>query len=551
MLRRLHIENYVLVDSLETSFPEGLVILTGQTGAGKSLLLGALSLLTGARADVSLLSDKQRNCVVEGDFDVPDGIVRFSEDGGFDVDGPVLTLRRVIAPSGRSRAFVNDCPVQLPLLQELSSILVDIHSQHQTLRLSDKAYRLEMLDRYAGNAALLESHADAYRKVRSLRAALEELEERSRRGEEEREYEASRLKRLVDAALRSGELSSLEAEEKILSNAEAIKSGLGRIEEINSPLEGEGLESGLREVEKLLSRTSAFVPSLASLAERVDSLRVELADIMDEVSSLNLSTELSESRLEAVQDRISDLHDLMRVFGVSSEEELISLRDELSSKAGESEDLSFRISALRKELKAAGTLEEDLSSKLHASRAAAAVPFAEAVTATLRSLELERGRFSVELQRDETSPSGADRAVFLFSADGNEANDASKTASGGELSRIMLSLKAVMSGYMHLPTMVFDEIDSGVSGSAADKMGSLICAMGANMQIFAITHLPQVAAKGAAHYLVTKSSASDRPVTSIRRIEGEDRVLEIARMLSGSTVTGEAVANARVLLVTN
>ena len=547
MLHRLTIGNYVLVDSLETEFPGGLVIMTGQTGAGKSLLVGALSLLLGAKADASVLSDPGKNCVVEGVFDLPD-IPSLPEECEFEPDGELITVRRVIAPSGRSRAFVNDCPVAVGALQQLAAHLVDIHAQADTARLSDKSYRLDMLDRYAGSAALLAEYGEAYSATRKIRQQLDGLKEEARRLDADREYDAARYRTLAEAALRQGEAEELEAEEKLLANAEEIKSGLCRIESLYDSPEGEGIDTLLREVEKQLGKTAGYVPSLESYTERLSSVRIELDDIVSDIASLNASMDVSEDRLEAVRERLSTLYELRRRFGVTTDEELIAIRDELAARVGGGEDLADRIVALERSLKQSQAREDELAAKLQSARATAAPSFAEAVSTLLRGLELERAVFSVSLQPAPSGPSGRDEAVFRFSATGVDPEDMSKVASGGERSRIMLSLRAMMSRYMQLPTLIFDEIDTGVSGSAADKMGSLICKMGDNMQIFAITHLPQVAAKGRAHYLVSKTLEGDRALTSIRRIDGEERVGEIARMLSGSAITPEAVANARRLL---
>lgn len=547
MLHRLTIGNYVLVDSLETEFPGGLVIMTGQTGAGKSLLVGALSLLLGAKADASVLSDDTKNCVVEGVFDLPDD-PSLPEQCGFEPDGELITVRRVVAPSGRSRAFVNDCPVAVGALQELGVHLVDIHAQADTMRLSDKSYRMNMLDRYAGDEELLGKYREAYSATRKIREQLDSLRGEARRLDADREYDIARYRTLSEASLREGEAEELEKEEKLLANAEEIKSGLCRIENLYDSPEGEGIDNLLREAEKQLGKTASFVPSLEGYVERLSSVRIEIDDIVSDIASLNASMDVSEDRLEAVRDRLSTLYELRRRFGVNTDEELIAIRDELAGRVGGGEDLADRIAVLEKDLRRAESLEDECAGKLNAARAAAAPSFAKATTELLRGLELERAVFSVSLQPASSGPSGRDEAVFRFSANGTEPEDLSKVASGGERSRIMLSLRAMMSRYMQLPTLIFDEIDTGVSGSAADKMGSLICSMGENMQIFAITHLPQVAAKGRVHYLVSKKMTGDRAETSIERITGEERVAEIARMLSGSAITPEAVANARRLL---
>ena len=550
MLKALSVRNYVLIDSLEIDFPEGLIIITGQTGAGKSIILGALSLLMGAKADAAAIADGADNCVVEAIFGAPDDarLKRILEEN--DLEDGELTIRRVVNRSGRSRAFVNDCPVNLPLLTELSSRLVDIHSQHQNLALADRQFQLSVLDLYAGDSALLEGYREAYAALRGLRSELSGAEDRLRRLNADREYNEVRFRRLEAAALRDGELEELEAEQQRLANAGEIKENLCEVEGFFSPADDmPSPDSGLRRSINTLSKLSKYLPEAEALSERLASVRIELADIASEVSAVNSRTEVSTERLQAVEDRLSTLYGLMKSYSCSSVAGLIAERDRYSEELFDTDSLEMRRQELEKEVAAAESRLEGLASRLHAARLAAAPLFSEAVVKSLRFLELDRAVFSVSLSEIPAGPSGADSVQFLFSADGRDPADLSKCASGGELSRIMLSLKAMMAKYMEMPTLIFDEIDSGVSGSAADRMGSMICEMGRDMQVFAITHLPQVAAKGDAHYLVTKSAGPDgRTVSSIEPLDREGRVRELARMLSGSVVTDAAVANARALL---
>ena len=550
MLKALSVRNYVLIDSLETSFPEGLVIITGQTGAGKSIILGALSLLMGAKADAAAIADGAESCVVEAVFEAPDdarlnGILEEN-----DIEGGELTIRRVVNRSGRSRAFVNDCPVNLPLLTEISSRLVDIHSQHQNLALADRQFQLSVLDLYAGDSALLEEYRGAYAALRGLRSDLSGTEERLRHLNADREYNEARFRRLEAAALRDGELEELEAEQQRLANAEQIKESLCEVEGFFSP--GDDVpspDSGLRRSINTLSKLSRYLPEAESLSGRLASLRIELADIASEVSEMNSRMEVSTDRLQAVEERLSTLYGLLKSHSCRTVAELIAERDRYSDALFDTDSLEMRRHELERAVAEAEERLGGLAAQLHAARARAAAPFSEAVTRSLHFLELDRAVFSVSLSEVPAGPSGTDTVQFLFSADGRDPADLSKCASGGELSRIMLSLKAMMAKYMEMPTLIFDEIDSGVSGSAADRMGSMICDMGRDMQVFAITHLPQVAAKGDAHYLVSKSEGPDgRTLSSIEALDREGRVRELARMLSGSVVTDAAVANARALL---
>ena len=544
MLKSLQIRNYVLIDSLDVVFPEGLVIITGQTGAGKSILLGALSLLLGSKADTSVIGSHGDNCVVEALFRVPesDSVMReLLHDNDLEDDSGELLIRRVVSSTGRSRSFINDSPVSLQILQSVTTRLVDIHSQHQTLMLSDKSFQLSMLDSFAGNGSLLERCGALYRRVRELDREITGLKDKIARIEEEKDYLQSRWKRLDEAHLVDGELESLEEEQGLLANAESVKESLSGVETLLDT-------ASLKEARKLLEKASRFVPSAAALAERLESARVELNDIQDEVSEIDSRTEVSAERLEAVESRMSLLYDLMKRYSASSVEELITMRDSLSASLDGAEEINDRLEDLLKEKKVVEEEFLSVSKALHESRCSAAGRFCSEILSSLRSLELDRAVFDVDLVETPSGETGRDGVRFLFSASGSNPVEVAKCASGGELSRLMLSLKAMMARFASMPTLVFDEIDSGVSGSVADKMGQMICSMGKDMQVFAITHLPQVAAKGDAHYLVEKSFEDNGAVTSVRLLDGEERVMEIARMLSGSHVSAAAIQNAKALL---
>ncbi len=544
MLKSLQIRNYVLIDSLDVVFPEGLVIITGQTGAGKSILLGALSLLLGSKADTSVIGSHGDNCVVEALFRVPesDSVMRdLLHENDLDDDSGELLIRRVVSSTGRSRSFINDSPVSLQILQSVTTRLVDIHSQHQTLMLSDKSFQLSMLDSFAGNGSLLERCGSLYRRVRELDKEITGLKDKIARIEEEKDYLQSRWKRLDEAHLVEGELESLEEEQGLLANAESVKESLSGVETLLDT-------ASLKEARKLLEKASRFVPSAAALAERLESARVELNDIQDEVSEIDSRTEVSAERLEAVESRMSLLYDLMKRYSASSVEELITMRDSLSASLDGAEEINDRLEDLLKEKKVVEEEFLSVSKALHESRCSAAGRFCSEILSSLRSLELDRAVFDVDLVETPSGETGRDGVRFLFSASGSNPVEVAKCASGGELSRLMLSLKAMMARFASMPTLVFDEIDSGVSGSVADKMGQMICSMGKDMQVFAITHLPQVAAKGDAHYLVEKSFEDNGAVTSVRLLDGEERVMEIARMLSGSHVSAAAIQNAKALL---
>ncbi len=543
MLYSLSVSNYILIGSLETTFPEGLIIITGETGAGKSILLGALALALGAKADASMVGPQGENCVVEAEFSLDEPVRGILEANDLPCEGDRLIIRRVVGKSGRSRSFVGDEPIPVGVLQELSARLVDIHSQHQTLQLADGRFRMEALDLYAGCADLKASCGAAWAQVLSLRRRLEDLRGRRIQAQKDREYNQALWEKLSQAQLRDGELEELEAEQKQLAHAEEIKELLCNAEALfSNEMAAPALQ--VREAQKLLEKAARFIPSLEELVQRLESARLELEDISAEVESLNSRTEASPARLEQVEERLSLLYGLMHKHGAGTLQELIAERDRLEALVLDASSLSDEEASAQKELASAEKQHLQLAQELHRKRQEAAGAFAQAIQTQLRALELDHAVFQVSLEAIEPGADGMDSVQFLFSSTGRTPGDVSKWASGGELSRIMLSLKAMMARYRQMPTLVFDEIDTGVSGSAADKMGSLVCSMGADMQVFAITHLPQVAAKGHAHYLVSKQ----QDVTSVRCLGPEERVQEIARMLSGSTITPAAIANAQALL---
>ena len=561
MLKALHIKNYVLIDSLDIGFPAGLVIITGQTGAGKSILLGALSLVMGSRADSSVIGAAGDNCVVEAEFEVndEDGSLRqYLDENEIDFD-PVdgkgqLTIRRILNSNGRSRSFVNDSPAPLKVLSMLSSRLIDIHSQHETMLLRDKQFQMSMLDHFAGDSGLLQSCRTRWERLTGLKNDLDEVNANLSRTNAEKDYNQAQFERLDSAHLKDGELEELETEQKQLANAEEIKSSLYQVENYFSPSGDDAqddrmsIDSMLKDSSRILDKLSSYIPSVSALSERIESARLELDDVLSEVSDLESGTEISDERLQEVEERLSLLYDLLKKYSCTQVSELIELRDRLSESLADTSVLEARKSALEKEI---GEAEKDLAdacSDLHDARAKAVPGFSENICNSIRSLELDRAVFDVVLEPGKPGPDGSDTILFRFSSTGKSPVDVAKCASGGEMSRIMLCLKAMMARYTNMPSMIFDEIDTGVSGSVADKMGSMICSMGDYMQVFAITHLPQVAAKGDAHYIVTKEFDGDRAISSIRKISGEDRVMEVARILSGSRVTPEAIANAKSLL---
>ena len=553
MLSRLEIHNYILIDSLETDFPEGLVIISGQTGAGKSILLGALNLLAGGKADASMISEGAQNCIVEAVFTaVPDSVKGMLEEAGVEWNDGELVIRRLVAASGRSRAFINDCPVPVQLLSAAATSPFYIHSQRATMDLLDPFRQMDLLDRFAGNLELRGRYSASYSRLIGLKDRSRDLSETLARLNREKDYNEAQFRQLDSAAIKEGEMEELEAEQKKLANAEDIQTGLFGILERLNPSDGESLsaDSSLKEAVKVLNRLSAYVPAAEGLSSRLESLRIELEDVLSEISDIVSTVDSSPDRLAKVDDRMSLIYSLYQKFSCSGEAELIALRDDYRNRLVNTGQIEEELAALQEEIRQEEKICDKLASALTESRLKASAPFSAKVQEMIRGLELQQAVFSVDISRTQNAGRyGRDNIVFLFSSTGRNALPVAKCASGGEMSRIMLCLKALMARFVSMPTLIFDEIDTGVSGSVADKMGSMICSMGKDMQVFAITHLPQVAAKGDAHYLVTKALQGDgRTVSSVTRLDDKDRVMEIARMLSGSSVTGAAVANAEALL---
>lgn len=537
MLTRLSISNYALISSLDITFPDGLIIITGETGAGKSILLGALSLILGKRADASVFSDTSRNCVVEAEF----------HDRR---TGEEYILRRVITPAGRSRSFLNDEPVSLTDLAAISSRIIDIHEQHQHLLLTDPDFRLGVIDHFAGTAPLLEEYRRVYGEYESKDSEIRSLEDSIAEAERDSEYRRFQLGRLQEARLVSGEQEALESEQKVLAHAEDIRSGL---ESAYSSLNPEELSVAqlLKDAAARLSKYSSYDSRLQPLADRLDSCRIEVSDIEREIEDISSGITVSPERLEAVEERMSLIYSLQRKYGCDSVDALIALRDSLAASLSGTEEQQERLAKLKKELEVLGRRRRELADRLSEQRRGACDALSSELQEDIRSLEMPHAVFrAVVTPTEKLTLSGGDRLDFMFSANGPASlRDISKVASGGELSRVMLSLKGLLARYTSLPTMIFDEIDTGVSGRIADKMGDMIGRMGERMQIFAITHLPQIASKKGTHYLVYKEFGTDgTAATGIRRLDGEERVAEVARMLSGSELTSAAVENARELL---
>lgn len=550
MLKSLAISNYALIESLEISFPDGLIIITGETGAGKSILLGAISLLLGSKADKDILKDGNRNCVVEATFTIdsnPETDSLFLENSL--EPSREIVIRRVVSPNGRTRSFVNDEPVSLSFLKDISEKIIDIHAQHEHLLIGDSKFQLSVLDSYANNSHLLERYRSHYTRVKDLEREYVKLNDKLAKEELELEYNKFQYNLLEDAKLSVGELEEIESEFNLLSNAEEVKSSLYQMTELLN-VDGLSVVQNLKEIAAIASKISAALPKAGQLSERVESCRIELKEIERELATMAEAVNINPERASVLEDRMTTLYDLLKRHKVSTIEELIGIRDELSGKLfmrdsirEKLEELTLNIEKSREEMK-------ESSLELSKSRAEASSGFSAEMISKIRELEMPHAQFEVRHELcEDYNFYGKDSITLYFSANKNvPAKELSRVASGGELSRIMLCLKAIMAG-QGMPTLIFDEIDSGVSGSIADKMGLLIDGLSQKMQVFAITHLPQIASKGECHLLVFKEILQvGSTVTKIKKIEKEERVMEIARMLSGTELTLAAVANARVFL---
>jgi DNA repair protein RecN (Recombination protein N) len=549
MLRNLVVENYALISSLEIEFRKGLTIITGETGAGKSILLGALSLLTGKRADSNVLYDKEKKCIVEGTFDISTyHLENFFDDNGIDYEREAI-VRREISSSGKSRAFINDTPVTLEILSDFGKKLIDIHSQHQNLELANSLFQMMVIDNYAGNTVLLASYKKLFDEYRNLSSKFRLLTENAGKMKDELEYTRFQFHQLNDAKLLPGELEELESELEKLTHAEEIKTGLGAV---LSLLEGD-TAPGLQLVKDSISQLSKiyrFLEGGEELYRRLESSYIDLKDVVHEIGILNDHHDPDPDAIARVNDRLNLLYGLIKKHRVQGIDELIVLRENLAGKIRETDSLDFNLEETEKQVAAKKKELTELSLQLRSKRSGSIGLFRDKVKELLREVGIPRAEFEViiEVLADFTDK-GSDRIQFLFSANKNSTpQEISRVASGGELSRLMLCIKSLLVDASGLPTLVFDEIDTGVSGDIAGRVGNIISRMAGKMQIINITHLPQVASKGENHYLVYKTEEDHATVTRMKLLSPEERRMEIARMLSGEAVTQAAIDNARELL---
>lgn len=555
MLTNLHIENYALIQHLDIDFRSGFSVITGETGAGKSIILGAIALLLGQRADSKSIKTGEKRCVIEATFEVGAyGLESFFSENELDFDGQECIIRRELTSAGKSRSFINDTPASLSQLKELGEYLIDVHSQHKNLLLGKEDFQMSVLDILGKNEDLLSKYKSEYSQYKSLVSQLADAKEKALTARNDEEYIRFQVDQLVEADLKEGEQVELEEESETLSHAEDIKSALYEAQQCmqgsdDSPYDALQL---LNQAMRSLQNISGVFNSAEEYVERMDSCIIELKDISDEIERKADNIEFNPQRLDWVNDRLSTIYSLEKKHSVDSVEELLQLQNELEEKLLLIDNSDELIEELSEKCEAQYKKVLALAEKLSASRRKAAKVVEKSMVEKLLPLGMPNVRFSVSFIDGEKklTSAGFDHIAFLFSANKNaELKDISQVASGGEIARVMLSLKALIAGAVKLPTIIFDEIDTGVSGSIAEKMAKIMREMGDNnRQVISITHLPQIAALGMSHYKVYKEDNEDSTVSHIVELTSEERVEEIAHMLSGENLTQAALDNARSLL---
>lgn len=550
MLRSLYIQNYALIEKLDISFGAGFSVITGETGAGKSIILGAIGLLLGQRAEVKAIRQGASKCVIEARFDISAyGMEPFFEDNELEYEEECI-LRREVYASGKSRAFINDTPASLVQMKELGEQLIDVHSQHQNLLLNKEGFQLNVLDILSHNDEQLSAYQSLYREWKQAQQELADLIARAEQNKADEDYIRFQLEQLEEANLSAGEQEELEQETDMLSHAEEIKAGLFRVGQLLTSDEG-GLLAGLKEsLNTMLGLQKVYSPA-TELAERLESTYIELKDVSQEVSSQEEDVEFNPDRLEEVNDRLNLIYTLQQKHRATTVEELLTLAEEYAAKLAAITSYDERIGELTTLCDTLYNKVRKQAAALTKARTGAAREVEKQMASRLVPLGMPNVRFQVEMGiRKEPGVHGEDTVNFLFSANKNGSlQNISSVASGGEIARVMLSIKAMIAGAVKLPTIVFDEIDTGVSGEIADRMADIMQEMGEqDRQVISITHLPQIAARGCAHYKVYKQDNETETNSHIRRLADEERVEEIAHMLSGATLTEAALNNAKALL---
>ncbi len=549
MLQQLIIDNYALIDHTDLTLDGGMSVITGETGAGKSIMLGALGMLLGQKADAQALLDKTRKCVVEATFDIADyGLEDIFAEADMEYDD-VTIIRREIQPNGKSRAFVNDTPATVAFLKELGAHLIDIHSQHQNMLLSQTGFHLDVVDSMAKTQSEVAAYAAAYAQMRAKQQELQELKELNARQGKELDYNRFVLGELENAKLEEpDELERLERQQEMQDKAEEIKENIAMA--INA-LDGDesGIVHQLGDMGRNLDRVSHFLPQEADIVSRVETARIDLDDIRQTLRDVIEKVDFDPEEQRRLTDRLNILNTLTQKHGVATVGELMSIRDELRKKVAAVDSFDERLQELTEELQALTSAAQTKADTLSEKRQSVFADITSQIESQLHEMGMANAKFVVSHAKSDLGPNGQDDIRFLFAANKNgEPTDIARVASGGEMSRVMLSIKSLLSQTKSLPTIIFDEIDTGVSGDVADKMGKIMSGMATHMQVLAITHLPQVAAKGHKHYKVYKEDTDERTISHIKQLTDDDRVTEIAKMLSGATVSDAALANARELL---
>lgn len=549
MLKQLHISNYALIDELAVRFEPGFNVITGETGAGKSILLGALGFALGNRTDTNVLYDKDKKCVVEAHFELDDETMKhFFEENDLDFESDCI-VRRELSPQKKSRAFVNDTPVSLQILKDLGCRLVDIHSQHDSLLLTDADFQLKLLDDIAGNETLLTDYQAEFSNYNDIRSRIKELKELSNKNGAENDYLKFQLNELDTSDLKEDEYTDIEQTLRVMENAEEIKMLLVNA---NGLLDGSehAILGQTNSLSNTIQRMRHLLPDTESMSERIDNLIVELKDIAYDLHRKEAETSFDEGQLQTLQERYDLLNRLMMKHRLKDFADLIALRDSLREKVNAFENVDEAIEQAEEQLSISEKHLTKLAHALHENRCRAATVFSEKVTTLVRQLAMPFAQFGIAVESQDTFDSkGNDTIRFLFTANkGIAVDDLSRVASGGELSRLMLSIKSAVSSYNYVPSLIFDEIDTGVSGEVAAKIGNIMQQMGQAVQIIAITHLPQVASKAEHHYFIYKDNAGERTSSQIRLLTVDERISEIAKLLSNDHVTPEALRAAEVLM---
>ena len=550
MLKQLYIKNFTLIDELNISLYPGFSVITGETGAGKSIILGAIGLLLGNRADSKAIKAGRDRCVIEAHFDLSRyGMQKFFDDHDIDYDADDTIIRRELTAAGKSRAFINDTPVPLTCMRELGEQLVDIHSQHQNLLLQKEDFQLNVVDIIAQDADQLKVYQKEYRAYRKAKELLEELKAEIAKNRENEEFMRFQHKELEDANLQEGEMEQLEQEAETLSHSEDIKTALF---EADNALSGEddSILDKLKNATHQLENICDVYPSIADVAGRMQSSYIELKDIAQEISSSVDHVEFDPNRLDAINTRLDKLYTLQQKFHVETVTELIATRDRIAEQLSHIDNGDEDIEEKEKEVAALLAKAEKQATLLTSIRQKSAKAIEKEMKGRLIPLGIPNVRFEIAFAEKPLSGNGADKVSFLFSANkSTQLQPVSQVASGGEIARVMLSLKAMISGAVKLPTIIFDEIDTGVSGKIAEKMADIMEEMGLqNRQVLSITHLPQIAAKGSHHYKVLKEETENGTISHMKELNNQERIEEIAQMLSGSDITQAALANAKELL---